>query len=204
MGNDEALRMEGFFAACGLPSVPESCPRGELPHGSVTSACLMEQRSKACRGFSTASASLPGISRSITARAPGKSSRRSLRPATATKRARCRAASVLPPASSASRHLHPPSLPVALTTALCLDSVPPCAVPCSQPDQSAFPTDPPLHRRKALPILSRSMAARKQAREIKKKLRPSSLPSIPSFLSGRMACLISNSHQTTPGTSDPT
>lgn len=61
MGNDEALRMEGFFAACGLPSVPESCPRGELPHGSVTSACLMEQRSKACRDFSTASASLPDI-----------------------------------------------------------------------------------------------------------------------------------------------
>lgn len=56
MGNDEALRMEGFFAACGLPSVLESCP-----HGSVTSACLMEQRSKACRGFSTASASLPGL-----------------------------------------------------------------------------------------------------------------------------------------------
>lgn len=97
----------------------------------------------------------------------------------------------------------PPSLPVALTTALCPDSVPPCAVPCSQPDQSAFPTDPPLHRRKALPILSRSMAARKQAREIKKKLRPSSLPSIP-LLSGRMACPISNNHQTTPGTSGPT
>ena len=37
--------------------------------------------------------------------------------------------------------------------------------------------NPPLHRRKALPILSKSIAARKQAQE--KKLRPSSLPSIP-------------------------
>lgn len=31
IGNDEALRMEGFFAACGLPDILERSPRGEKP-----------------------------------------------------------------------------------------------------------------------------------------------------------------------------
>ncbi len=38
IGNDEALRMEGFFAACGLPDILERSPRGERPHGSETSS----------------------------------------------------------------------------------------------------------------------------------------------------------------------
>ena len=38
IGNDEALRMEGFFAACGLPDILERSPRGERPHGSKTSS----------------------------------------------------------------------------------------------------------------------------------------------------------------------
>lgn len=31
IGNDEALRMEGFFAACGLPDILERSPPGERP-----------------------------------------------------------------------------------------------------------------------------------------------------------------------------
>lgn len=58
--------------------------------------------------------------------------------------------------------------------------------------------DPPLHRRKALPILS-ELFQRPEA-SARKKLRPSSLPGIPSLLSGRMACLIPNSRQTATGT----
>lgn len=38
IGNDKALRMEGFFAACGLPDILERSPRGERPHGSETSS----------------------------------------------------------------------------------------------------------------------------------------------------------------------
>ena len=66
---------------------------------------------------------------------------RPLRPAIATKRAGCRAAPVLPP--GVVRFPAPPtlpSLPVALNTALCTDSVPPCGVPCRQPNQSVCPT----------------------------------------------------------------
>lgn len=37
IGNNEALRMEGFFAFCGLPGHSGTLPRGEGQHGSETS-----------------------------------------------------------------------------------------------------------------------------------------------------------------------
>ena len=46
IGNDEALRMEGFFAACGLPDILERSPRGERPHGSETSSLPGKGRGK--------------------------------------------------------------------------------------------------------------------------------------------------------------
>lgn len=48
IGNDEALRMEGFFAACGLPDILERSPRGERPHGSKTSSLPGKGRGKPC------------------------------------------------------------------------------------------------------------------------------------------------------------
>ena len=69
---------------------------------------------------------------------------RSLRPEIATKRAGCRAAAGQLPCFLPRRPLPGtptlPSLPVALNTALCTDSVPPCGVPCRQPNQSVCPT----------------------------------------------------------------
>ena len=47
IGNDEALRMEGFFAACGLPDILERSPRGERPAARLRHRpCLMEDRGK--------------------------------------------------------------------------------------------------------------------------------------------------------------
>lgn len=47
IGNDEALRMEGFFAACGLPDILERSPRGERPAARLRHRpCLMEDRCK--------------------------------------------------------------------------------------------------------------------------------------------------------------
>ena len=69
---------------------------------------------------------------------------RPLRPAIATKRAGYRAAAGQLPCFLPRRPLPGtptlPSLPVALNTALCTDSVPPCGVPCRQPNQSVCPT----------------------------------------------------------------
>ena len=49
IGNDEALRMEGFFAACGLPAFLERSPRGERPAARLRHRpCLMEDRGKPC------------------------------------------------------------------------------------------------------------------------------------------------------------
>lgn len=143
IGNDEALRMEGFFAACGLPDILERSPRGERPHGSKTSSLpdrgpgqtLLKVRN----GIRLPWRSIPetehhgphvrqdglppppASDRHETGRLPGSfraSSRRRPRPGTPTL----------------------PSLPVALNTALCTDSVPPCGVPCRQPNQSVCPT----------------------------------------------------------------
>lgn len=44
IGNDEALRMEGFFAACGLPDILERSPRGET--APKHPPFLMEDRGK--------------------------------------------------------------------------------------------------------------------------------------------------------------
>ena len=45
----EALRMEGFFAACGLPDILERSPRGERPAARLRHRpCLMEDRCKHC------------------------------------------------------------------------------------------------------------------------------------------------------------
>lgn len=38
--NDEALRMEGFFAACGLPDILERSPRGERPAARLRNIAL--------------------------------------------------------------------------------------------------------------------------------------------------------------------
>lgn len=49
IGNDEALRMEGFFAACGLPDILERSPRGERSAARLRHRlCLMEDRGKPC------------------------------------------------------------------------------------------------------------------------------------------------------------
>ena len=49
IGNDKALRMEGFFAACGLPDTLERSPRGERPAARLRHRlCLMEDRGKPC------------------------------------------------------------------------------------------------------------------------------------------------------------
>ncbi len=100
---------------------------------------------------------------------------RPLRPAIATKRAGYRAAPVLPP--GVVRVPAPPtrpSLPVALNTALCTDSVPPCGVPCRQPNQSVCPTgsasssqEGPSHTFRAIPA-----AGSKHEREREKENTP--------------------------------
>lgn len=100
-----------------------------------------------------------------------------------------------------------PSLPVALNTALCTDSVPPCGVPCRQPNQSVCPTGSASSSQEgpfpSFQSYSSAPEASTREKERKKTLRPSSLPASP-LLSGRMACLISNSRQTATGTFAPT
>ena len=104
---------------------------------------------------------------------------RPLRPEIATKRAGCRAAPVLPP--GVVRFPAPPtrpSLPVSpKRPSSARIASRPAACHAASLIKAYDRRNPPLHRRKALPILSKSIAARKQAQE--KKLRPSSLPSIP-------------------------
>ncbi len=95
-----------------------------------------------------------------------------------------------------------PSLPVALNTALCTDSVPPCGVPCRQPNQSVCPTGSASSSQEGPSHTFQEYCGPKAS--ARKKLRPSSLPASPSLLSGRMACLISNSRQTATGTFAPT
>ena len=92
---------------------------------------------------------------------------RPLRPAIATKRAGCRAASVLPP--GVVRVPAPPTLPSLPISPKRPSSARiasrPAACHAASLIKAYARRDPPLHRRKALPILSRSIAARKQARE---------------------------------------
>ena len=204
IGNDEALRMEGFFAACGLPDILERSPRGERPHGSKTSSLpdrgpgqtLLKVRN----GIRLPWRSIPetehhgphvrqdGLplpparNRYETGRLPGSShaSSRVVRfPAPPTR----------------------PSLPVALNTALCTDSVPPCGVPCRQPNQSVCPTGSASSSQEGPSHTFRAIPAAGSKRE--KKTPSLFTPSIP-LLSGRMTCLISNSRQTATGTFAPT
>ena len=129
---------------------------------------------------------------------------RPLRPAIATKRAGCRAAPVLPP--GVVRFPAPPTLPSLPVSPKRPSSARiasrPAACHAASLIKAYARRNPPLHRRKALPILSRSIAARKQARE--KNSVPLHSQHPPSLLSGRMACLISNSRQTATGTFAPT
>ena len=143
--------------------------------------CLMEDRGKPCRKSGTASAFPAGASprRSITDRMSDKMASRSLRPEIATKRAGCRAAPVLPPASSASRHLqHALHFPSALK-----DRLPPCGVPCRQPYQSVCPTESASSSQEgpfpSFQSYSSAPEASTREKEKKKTLRPPSLPSIP-------------------------
>lgn len=48
IGDDKALRMEGFFASCGLPGILECSPREKRPHGSEILPRLREDRGKPC------------------------------------------------------------------------------------------------------------------------------------------------------------
>ena len=107
---------------------------------------------------------------------------RSLRPEIATKRAGCRAASVLPP--GVVRVPAPPKLPSLPISPKRPSSARiasrPAACHAASLIKAYARRDPPLHRRKVPSRLSRAIPApRKQARERKKTLRPSSLPSIP-------------------------
>lgn len=187
-----------FFVACGLPDILERSPRGERQHGSETSPLpdggpgqtLLKVRN---------GIRLP--CRSITDRMSDEIASRPRRPATATERARCRTAPVLPP--GVVRFPAPPSLPVSLKySPLCRDSVPPYDISC-QPYQRVCTTDPPLHRRKALSHTFQRYSRGPEAR-VRKKLQPPCTPPLLPLLSSRMACLTSNSRQTTAGTAGPT
>ena len=104
---------------------------------------------------------------------------RPLRPAIATKRAGCRAAPVLPP--GVVRVPAPPtrpSLPVSpKRPSSARIASRPAACHAASLIKAYARRDPPLHRRKALPILS-ELFQRPEA-SARKKLRPSSLPGIP-------------------------
>ena len=105
-------------------------------------------------------------SRSITDRMSDKMAFRPLRPAIATKRAGCRAASVLPP--GVVRVPAPPTLSLPISPkrpSSARIASRPAACHAASLIKAYARRNPPLHRRKALPILSRSIAARKQARE---------------------------------------
>lgn len=134
---------------------------------------------------------------------------RLLRPAIATKRAGCRAAPVLPP--GVVRVPAPPTLPSLPVSPKRPSSARiasrPAACHASSLIKAYARRDPPLHRRKVPSRLSRAIPApRKQARERKRERKhsaPLHSPTSP-LLSGRMACLISNSRQTATGTFAPT
>ena len=111
IGNDEALRMEGFFAACGLPDILERSPRGERPHGSETSSLpdggpgqtLLKVRNGIrlpCRSIPKPEHHGPLVRQDGLPLPPARN-----RYETGRLPGSCRAAPVLPPASSASRHL---------------------------------------------------------------------------------------------------
>ena len=125
---------------------------------------------------------------------------RPLRPAIATKRSGYRAAPVLPP--GVVRVPAPPtrpSLPVSpKRPSSARIASRPAACHAASLIKAYDRRDPPLHRRNAPSHTFRAIPAAGSKRE--KKLRPSSLPGIPSLLSGRMACLIPNSRQTATGT----
>lgn len=129
---------------------------------------------------------------------------RPLRPAIATKQAGCRAAPVLPP--GVVRVPAPPTLP-----SLPASPKRPSSARIASRPWRAMP--PALSKRmpdgirlfiaeKPLPVFP-ELFQRPEA-IARKKLRPSSLPGIPSLLSGRMSCLIPNSRQTATGTFAPT
>ena len=48
IGNDKALRMEGFFAACGLPDILERSRVEKDSTAPKHRPCLMEDRGKPC------------------------------------------------------------------------------------------------------------------------------------------------------------
>lgn len=128
---------------------------------------------------------------------------RPLRPAIATKRAGCRAAPVLPP--GVVRFPAPPtrpSLPVSpKRPSSARIASRPAACHAASLIKAYDRRDPPLHRRNAPSHTFRAIPAAGSKRE--KKTPSLFTPSIP-LLSGRMACLISNSRQTTTGTFAPT
>ena len=169
--------MEGFFAACGLPDILERSPRGERPYGSKTSS-LPDRGAGANLAESPERhpPSLPehprdGASRTAcqTRWPPAPSGQKSLRNGQAAGQLPCfLPRRPLPGAPTL------PSLPVALNTALCTDSVPPCGVPCRQPNQSVCPTgsasssqEGPSHTFRAIPA-----AGSKREREREKENTP--------------------------------
>lgn len=204
--------MEGFFAACGLPDILERSPRGERPAARLRHRpCLMEDRGKLlkvrhgirlpCRSIPETEHHGPLLS--------DKMAFRPLRPEIATKRAGCRAAPVLLP--GVVRVPAPPTLPSLPVSPKRPSSARIASRPAACHAASLIKAydrrDPPLHRRNAPSRLSRAIPApRKQARERKRERKhsaPLHSPASP-LLSGRMACLISNSRQTATGTFAPT
>ena len=118
---------------------------------------------------------------------------RPLRPAIATKRAGCRAAAGQLPCFLPRRPLPGtptlPSLPVALNTALCTDSVPPCDVPCRQPNQSVCPTESASSSQEGpFPYFPSYSSGRKQARERKRERKHSAPLHSPASPSSPVVC----------------
>ena len=169
MGNDEALRMEGFFASCGPPPA-----RNELHRESSTRAhpnhrtCLTETGARHA-------APRPGISLPCQGIPQPEYPGPRFRPASLSLplRAYHEAATAWQPYESP-RHRCPvspntPSLPdIHTRRSSARRASRPAA--CLQPLSKGSPTDPPLHRRKAPSHTSRGIpAAREQARARKRK-----------------------------------
>lgn len=197
-----------FLPSAAYQDILERSPRGEGQHGSETSPLpdggpgqtLLKVR----HGIRLPCRSIPKPEHH--GRMSDKMASRPLRPATATKRAGCRVAPVFPPgvvrvpAPPTSHSLpaspkRPSSAWIASRPAACHAS---SLIKAYARRIRLFIAERPI------PILSRGIpAARKQTRE--RKAPPLSTPQHPPFLlSGRMACLISNSRQTTTGTFAPT
>lgn len=193
--------MEGFFASCGPPPARNEL-RGESSTRPPSPDMPDRDRSTPYRPPCTASAfpakEAPRVSdRPAFPRRSGPTIRQQL-PSSPTS-----------PSGIAARHLQAgPSLPgIGKRQSSARIASRPAA--CLQPTyQRVCPTDPPLHGRKAPSHTSRGMpAARKQARERKRERKIPALftPQLsPSILPDRMACLISNSRQTTTETFVPT